>query len=386
MKHKAKHKQAPQITFFTAAVFVFLFVLKTICIPLVSAGVNTGPAKAEAYLAGEDNTPENGLRRRACYAPAKAAQGLQPADGAGHCFPEQAADCNLRVCIDVCNKGRTTARDIRLEVPLLGNLDSPYQTLIQENFSMKPLQIKEHCLGNRSAVFQIAPLAPGETEKIVLDYGLLVTPLQADLSLYKPAPAPCGGPHPDPLFLQPDDKIESCNPEIAAKADEITFNSEDNLEKAEAIFNYVLAHMHYDQDSPCSNSGALAALRSGSGVCEDYAALFVALCRAEKIPARPVYGYTNPQGWEEVGSTGPEKALSLKGCRHCWAEFYLEGLGWLPADPTLNTYNRDHLYFASLPHAGHLAQNYADMPLEVCFQGGLIDVTWEEKLTGLPKP
>lgn len=385
MNHKAEYKQVFKITFIAAFIFILLFILNT---PRLSAGGNTHPANAETLFAREDNTPENtSLYRGVCYAPAKAVQGsLQPAAGAGRCFPGQAADCNLRVSIDICNKGRTTAQNIRLEVPLLGNLDSPYQTLIWENFSRQPLRIKEHCLANRSAVFKIASLAPGKTEKIVLDYGLLVTPLQVDLSLYKPTQPPCSGQHPDPVFLQPADKIESYNPEIAAKAGEITSNLENNLEKAEAIFNYVLAHMHYDLESPCSNCGALAALRGCTGVCEDYAALFVALCRAEKIPARPVYGYTNPQGWEEVSSTGPEKALSLKGCRHCWAEFYLEGLGWLPADPTLNTCNGDHLYFAALPHAGHLAQNYADMPLEVRFQGGQIDITWENKLTGLPKP
>ncbi len=385
MKHKAKYKQAQKLTIYFTIIFALFFTLKTFCTP-GAAGPNICQANPEAYFAGEDYTPENiSLRLKARCAPVKTAQGPQPAAKAGHCCPGQAADCNLRVYVDVCNKGPTTAQNVRLEVPLLGNLDSPYQTLIQENFSMKPLQIREHCLGNRSAVFKIATLAPGKTEKIVLDYSLLITPLQADLSLYEPAPALCGKQQPDPLFLQPAAKIESSNPELAAKAEEITLYAENNLEKAEAIFDYVLAHMHYDPESPGSNCGALAALRGCAGVCEDYAALFVALCRAEKIPARLVYGYTNPQGWEEVGSVGPGKALSLTGCRHCWAEFYLEGMGWLPADPTLNTYHRAHLYFAALPQAGHLAQNYADKPLQVCFQGGQIDVTWAEKLTGLPK-
>lgn len=384
MKHKAKCKLDPKITFFAAVLVVLLLILKIHGVTLVQAKENTVPVGSEVCFIKENTAfPKTCPRKGAGQAPAEDAVNLQPADKAAAGAPAQAADCNLQVCVAVCNKGQTTAQDILLAVPLLGTLDSPYQTLIQEDFSMKPLQIKKQCLCNRSAIFKINSLAPGKTERIVLNYGLLVTPLQADLTLYEPVPASCGRQQVDPLFLQPADKIESRHPEIAAKAHEVTDNLKNNLEKAQAIFSFVLKHMDYDLQAPYSNCGALSALRGGKGVCEDYAALFVALCRAEKIPARPVYGYTNPLGWEEISSSGPEKALSLTGCRHCWAEFYLEGLGWLPADPTLNTYNCEYPYFASLPQAGHLAQNYADRSLQVCYQGGQIDVTWEEKLTGL---
>jgi hypothetical protein len=141
--------------------------------------------------------------------------------------------------------------------------------------------------------------------------------------------------------------------------------------------------MKYDLNSPDRNNGALSALRSGSGVCEDYAALFAALCRAEGIPARMINGYTDPQGRGEIWNIASGKALSLKGYRHCWAEFYLESMGWLPADPTLNIYDSNLVYFASLPQASHLAQNYADQSLRVRFQGGQLDVAWEEELAGL---
>jgi len=58
-------------------------------------------------------------------------------------------------------------------------------------------------------------------------------------------------------------------------------------------------------------------------------------------------------------------------------------LGWVPADPTLNIYNPDLRYFASLPQADHLAQNYLDQPLRMHFKGGELDVTWEVGLAGL---
>jgi transglutaminase-like putative cysteine protease len=47
--------------------------------------------------------------------------------------------------------------------------------------------------------------------------------------------------------------------------------------------------------------------------------LFVALCRAGGVPARPVAGC-----W----------ALG-ENQWHCWAEFLLPGVGWIPVDPTV---------------------------------------------------
>jgi transglutaminase-like putative cysteine protease len=55
------------------------------------------------------------------------------------------------------------------------------------------------------------------------------------------------------------------------------------------------------------------------GDCGVLAALFVALCRAAGIPAR----------WQSGWFLKP-----VGGNMHDWAEFWVEGLGWLPCDPT----------------------------------------------------
>jgi hypothetical protein len=70
--------------------------------------------------------------------------------------------------------------------------------------------------------------------------------------------------------------------------------------------------------------GALFALKNGYGECGDYAALFVALCRASGIPARPVVGR-----W----------AMPENGSYHVWAEFYLQDVGWVPVDPSFGPKN-----------------------------------------------
>jgi transglutaminase-like putative cysteine protease len=63
-------------------------------------------------------------------------------------------------------------------------------------------------------------------------------------------------------------------------------------------------------------------LTLGRGVCQDFAHLWLGLCRARGIPARYVSGYIwNGDGRQEQAS-------------HAWGEAFLPGHGWLACDPT----------------------------------------------------
>ena len=294
----------------------------------------------------------------------------------------QATRRNFRVRVQVSNKGKTSSSNIRVDVPLMGNLDSPYQVLLKESFSHEPLAVNELSQGSRTASFSIPYLAPGEAETIVVDYFLHVTPLTATLAGPSEYYSHLGQGSSDPVYLMPADKIESNHPEIAAKAREISSGLTGDLEKARAFFSFVISYLQYDLNSPNRNKGALSALRGRSGVCEDYASLFVALCRAEGIPARLVNGYADPRGRGDIWNVAPGETFSLKGYRHSWAEFYTPKTGWIPVDPTLNIYDRNLTYFASLPQASHLAQNYQDQNMRVRYQGGQLAVAWGEELTG----
>lgn len=74
-------------------------------------------------------------------------------------------------------------------------------------------------------------------------------------------------------------------------------------------------------------------LEGRQGYCTYFASAFVLLARAEGIPARYVQGYCVPLG--EQG-----EAAVYSHMAHAWPEAYLEGIGWIPFEPTPGYGNR----------------------------------------------
>ena len=66
-------------------------------------------------------------------------------------------------------------------------------------------------------------------------------------------------------------------------------------------------------------------LRTGAGVCQDYAHVMIAVARSWGIPSRYVSGYLGDTGLTET-SVGT----------HAWVECLLPEIGWLGFDPTNN--------------------------------------------------
>ncbi|MFC5519329.1 transglutaminase family protein [Polaromonas jejuensis] len=100
---------------------------------------------------------------------------------------------------------------------------------------------------------------------------------------------------------------------------------------ARDLMNRIHTAMAYESASTEVNTPALDALRQGKGVCQDFAHIMVACCRAMGLPARYVSGYmlTNP----------PPGQPRLIGCdaSHAWASVYVPDLRqWLDFDPTNN--------------------------------------------------
>ena len=123
-------------------------------------------------------------------------------------------------------------------------------------------------------------------------------------------------------FLEPD-RLVPINSRFHELAAEITRGKNGDVEKAYAIYDYVFHTLRYDKSGTGWGRGdAMWACDSKHGNCTDFHSLFMALMRAERIPARFEIGFPLPAN-SSVGD--------ISGY-HCWSEFYLSGLGWVPVD------------------------------------------------------
>lgn len=68
-------------------------------------------------------------------------------------------------------------------------------------------------------------------------------------------------------------------------------------------------------------------LESETGYCSHFATAFVLLARAEGIPARYVQGFCVPL-------EGNGETVVYSDMAHAWPEVYLDGIGWIPYEPT----------------------------------------------------
>lgn len=108
-----------------------------------------------------------------------------------------------------------------------------------------------------------------------------------------------------------------------------------DLEKAQAIYDWVVSNTHREPKvRGCGTGDIKAMLETGNmgGKCGDINALFVGLCRAAGIPARDVYGIRlvpSAFGYKELSGN----PANLKGAQHCRAEVFLAGYGWVGMDP-----------------------------------------------------
>jgi len=131
-----------------------------------------------------------------------------------------------------------------------------------------------------------------------------------------------------PTSLLPTDGI------VRQTAEKITRDCHGDMQKARAIYEWVVDNTSRDPKTPGCGMGDVASmLQSGylGGKCADINALFVALARSVRIPARDAYGIRvadSRRGFNCLGRSG-----DISKAQHCRAEFYAGGVGWVPVDP-----------------------------------------------------
>jgi transglutaminase-like putative cysteine protease len=118
------------------------------------------------------------------------------------------------------------------------------------------------------------------------------------------------------------DRLVPVQGKLKELADENTRGLKGTVEKAHALYDYVFHTVRYDKSGTGWGRGdSLWVCDSKHGNCTDFHSLFISLVRAEGIPARFEIGFPLPATREGT----------IPGY-HCWAEFFVGGVGWVPVD------------------------------------------------------
>jgi transglutaminase-like putative cysteine protease len=104
-------------------------------------------------------------------------------------------------------------------------------------------------------------------------------------------------------LLQPSE-LTAADDRILSAADDLAGSADWGLPLADRINDWVYQSMTYRHDVTGVRTTAAEALAAGAGVCQDYAHVMLALCRACGLPSRYVSGHLLGQGgthaWVEV--------------------------------------------------------------------------------------
>ncbi len=131
-------------------------------------------------------------------------------------------------------------------------------------------------------------------------------------------------------YLRPDNMVPISG-KIRDLALQVTEGKTTPLAKVRAIYDYVTWTLKYDKSGTGWGRGdALYACDAKQGNCTDFHSLFIGMVRSVGIPAKFEIGFPVPED---------QSAGEIAGY-HCWAEFYIKGVGWVPVDSSEASKNK----------------------------------------------
>jgi hypothetical protein len=188
-------------------------------------------------------------------------------------------------------------------------------TIVNEDFSPEVADVTYRPLPGgevKQMLISVPRLEAGATARAILTAEVSTRPILPpektdDLKIPKKIPAKVRAYiNPSPYIETNHQRVRSLSKEVMADIGE----SANDWTKIEAIYDAVLKKIDYVEGP---DKGAVEALHDGQADCQGRSAVFIALCRANKIPARMVWVHG-----------------------HCYPEFYLEhaaGEGhWYPCE------------------------------------------------------
>lgn len=144
-------------------------------------------------------------------------------------------------------------------------------------------------------------------------------------------------------YLQEDSYWQISHPTIMAEAQKLSEGKTKIYDLIYANYRFVIDTLEYDTNKVNENNirmGAVKALAGSPAVCMEYSDLLIALLRAQGVPARPAFGYSNnPITSEEQIENAQEK----KPVGHQWVQVWMPERGWVSIDPTWGETNREYI-------------------------------------------
>jgi hypothetical protein len=133
--------------------------------------------------------------------------------------------------------------------------------------------------------------------------------------------APAAGERPARFLAA--DRLVPVDGKIAEEARRVAGEVRDPLQRARRLYDHIVATVRYDKSGRGWGRGdAEYACDARAGNCTDFHSLFIGEARSLGIPARFIMGVPLPE----------EKSDGVIAGYHCWAEFFVAGVGWLPVD------------------------------------------------------
>jgi transglutaminase-like putative cysteine protease len=220
------------------------------------------------------------------------------------------------------------SRKVRVWIPLPSS--DQYQTISQMQLS-GPIKVqvhKEPKYGDRYAYFDVDSARVKAAFEIRLAFHVVRyerrSALISTADSSRPFPKPLPKPFPKEVlpFLQAGGPAP-VDETIASLSRQQTQGISDPLQKARRIYDVVTSAINREPvGSGTGLANALWTAVSHRDDCTDFNSLLIDMARAAGIPARLAVGFSLPNG---------QKQGTISGY-HSWAEFYVNGFGWIPVD------------------------------------------------------
>jgi transglutaminase-like putative cysteine protease len=178
-----------------------------------------------------------------------------------------------------------------------------------------------------TSLFQMQDLRSGAAAAVNLSYLVEVYAVETDIRANS-LPA---GSKTSPVmaaYTAPSDLIPSDHPQVRELAASVAGREQNPYLKARRIYEYLLNQVTIQWSVPEGSPPEALVAKTMPGVIEEKRAdpymaalLFCAMARAAGVPAIPVSGALMDRN--RITSS------------HYWAEFWVDGFGWIPVDPTL---------------------------------------------------